>query len=178
MDDANNQVLAWYKCLRKRTKLKINCTRCAVYLSAPSFWLYQVSDRPDSLFFPQQNKANQNRTQISSAHIPLQTALTFYLLGGSCWTSINTRCTAVQGCLWLFEQTLQSSWFTVRQFTYITEVMKRIPNLIIVLLVYPCSIEIISPLYQNDSRSSPSISCPCYSFDLRAELKRHGLKAL
>lgn len=130
-----------------------------------------------SSFF-QQNKANQNRTQISRAHILLQASLTLYLLGDSCWTSINTQCTAV--VFWeaavmsvaVWADTLHSSWLTLAQLTHITEVIRETPNLTVDILVYPCSIQIISILYQNDSRSWPSISCPSYSFDLSVELKR------
>lgn len=126
--------------------------------------------------FFQQNKANQTRTQTSGAHILLQTALTLHLLGGSCWTNINTHCTAMMSVA-VWADTLQSS-FTVGQLTDITEVMEVIPNLTVVILVYPCSTGIISLWYQNDSRSWPSISCPSYNFGLRAELKRYNLKAL
>lgn len=180
---ANNQVLVWYKCLRKRTKLKMNYTRYVVYLSAPSCWLY--SGRWQTWFsFLQQNKAHQNRTQISRAHILLQTSLTLSLLRDSCWNGISAQCTAVVGweaammSVGVWADTLQSSWLTVAQLIHITEVMKVIPKLTVVILLCPCSIQIISILYQNNSRSWPSISCPSYSFDLRAELKRYRLKAL
>lgn len=126
--------------------------------------------------FFQQNKANQNRTQISRAHVLLQISLTLYLLGDSRWPNTNAQCTTMvvweaamtSACVWA--DTLQSSWLTVGQLTDIVEVMKVIPNVTVVILVYPCSTE-ISFLYQNDSRSWPSISCPPHSFDLRAELK-------
>lgn len=55
-----------------------------------------------------------------------------------------------QWCLWgVWADTLQSSWLTVGQLTDITKVMKVIANLTVVILVYPCSIEIISILYQQ-----------------------------
>lgn len=174
---ANNPVLVWCKCLRKRTKLKMHCTRCAVYLSAPSFWLYQACDRPDSPSYSSRTK------QIKREHRSLGPISFFkylyslspgrFLLGqyqypgySSAWLgSSNGVCGA-------WADTLQSSWLTEGQ---LTDMMKVIPNLTV---VYPCSIEIISIWYQNDSRSWPSISCPSYSLDLRAELRRYRLKAL
>lgn len=61
-------------------------------LIVPGLWQTWFS------FFFQQNKANQNRTQISRVHILLQTSLTLYLLRGSCWTRISTQGTA--GVAW------------------------------------------------------------------------------
>lgn len=174
---ANNQVLVWYKCLRKRTKLKMHCTRCAVYLSAPSFWLYQACDRPDSPSYSSRTK------QIKREHRSLGPISFFkhlytlspgrFLLGQYQYPGYNSgwlgSSSGVCGCL---------SRHTAEFMTYSGTVNRHDESNTKFYSCHPCSFEIISILYQNDSRSWPSISCPSYSLDLRAELRRYRLKAL